>query len=244
MIVVIVSVASLARRHGGSLGAGRCVALAVSLPFVPFMIVNAWPEVYPVAGIGLWLLWRDRHPIWSIAALGLGLSALPTPAPLLALPWLWWPSARKEISAAALFALLLAAPFAIWTGPGRFLADTVGVQLHLGPRPDSLSLNGLLWHLHLGWLPWWVGISASGGFLIAAAVLGRRDWGSAMSLGATLTLIAFVTAKWAFFNYYFIVAVGFLLALAWLDPSPRSSVEVSAVKASLESPTLASPGGT
>ena len=234
MIVIILVVAALARRHGGRVHAGRCLALAISLPFVPFMIVNAWPEVYPVAGVALWLLWRDRHPAWSVVALGLGLAAVPTAAPLLALPWLWWRAARREITAAVLFTILLAVPFAIWAGPGRFMADTVGLQLSLGPRPDGLSLNGLLWHLHLGWLPWWAGITASGAFVIFAAIRGRHTWGDALALGSTLTLVALVTAKWAVFNYYFIVAVGFVLALTWLGAPSEPRLPAPAIDSTAE----------
>ncbi len=236
MVVLLLAVAALARRHGGGLHASRCLALAISLPFVPFMIVNAWPEVYPVAGTALWLLWRDRHPAWGVVALGLGLAAVPTAAPLLVLPWLWWPAARREVTAGALFAILVAVPFALWAGPRRFIADTAGLQLSLGPRPDGLSLNGLFWHLHLGWLPWWVGIAASGTFLIFAAIRKRPTWGDAMALGATLSLVAFVTAKWAFFNYYFIVAMGFLLALTWLGATPDGVVEHPMAAASEASP--------
>lgn len=214
MIVIFLAVAALAMRHGGPAHAGRCLALALALPFVATMISNDWPEVFPVAAVALWLLLRDRHRPWSVLSLGIGLAAVPTVAPLLVLPWLWWRAARTEITAGAVITFLLAVPFALWAGPKQFVADTVGLQLRLAPRPDGLGLNGLLWHLHQGWLPWWLGIGVSATFLIGAAVLAKQTWESALTLGSTLTLIAFVTAKWAFFNYYFIVVVGFVLALA------------------------------
>ncbi len=110
----------------------------------------------------------------------------------------------------------------------------------LAPWPDGLSLNGLLWHLHLGWLPWWVGIAAAGTFLIYAASRRDHTWGNAISLGATMTLVTFVTAKWAFFNYYFIVAMGFILALTWLGTSANSVLQPTSGTAHKTSPAVAS----
>lgn len=214
MIAIYVGILLLADRSGGARHAGRCLGLMLATPFAATMIVNAWPEVYPVVGIVWWLVWREKRPRWSICALGVGLAAVPTAAPLLVLPWLWWRRPRWEISLAALLALVLALPFALWAGPRAFVADTIGVQVGLGLRPDALSLNGLLLHLGAAALPGAFGVVLVIVVLVALATRGQRDWGSALGLGAGVTLVAFFLAKWAFFDYYFIVVVGLILALS------------------------------
>ncbi len=218
MMLVFVCIGILARRHVGDAAAGRCLALAIAMPFSPFMIVQAWPEVYPVAGVALWLVLRPRHPRWAVLALGTGLCTVPTALPLLVFPWLWWRDARRGITLAVLVALLICVPFALWAGIGKFIADTVLLQLRLAPRTDALSINGLLAHLGRPLLPGWAGISLSAVCLAAFALWGAKEWDAALLMGAVLTLLAFVTAKWAFFDYYFIVAVGIVLALALADP--------------------------
>ena len=219
MMLLFACVAILARRHVGEAAAGRCLALALAMPFSPLMIVQAWPEVYPVAGVALWLVLRPRHLRWAVLVLGAGLCTVPTALPLVVFPWLWWRDARREVTLAVLVALLICVPFALWAGVGKFLADTVLLQLRLAPRSDALSINGLLAHLGRPLLPGWVGISVSAVCLGAFALWGTREWDAALLMGAVLTLLAFVTAKWAFFDYYFIVAVGLVLALAFADPS-------------------------
>lgn len=214
MVALLVSIAILARRHAGDGPDRRLVAFSIAMPFAPFMILQAWPEVYPVAATALWLVLRPRHPRWAVIALGLGLCTVPTAAPLLALPWLWWRDARREITAAAVLALALCVPFALWTGASHFIADVVSVQLHAPVRTNALSINALLWHLHMPFLPGWLGISVSALALVAFWLSGRRDWTTAFLLGGTLCLIIFLTAKWAFFDYYFIVAYGLALSLA------------------------------
>ncbi len=217
MMLLFACIAVLARRHFGDVTAGRYVALSLALPFSPFMIVQAWPEVYPVTGVALWLVLRPRHPQWAVLALGTGLCTVPTALPLVVFAWLWWRDARREINLAVLVALLICVPFALWAGVGKFIADTVLLQLRLAPRTDALSINGLLAHLGRPLLPGWVGVSVSAVCLGAFAIWGTREWDGALLMGAVLTLLAFVTAKWAFFDYYFIVAVGIVLALAFAD---------------------------
>ncbi len=223
MMLLFACIAILARRHMGEAAAGRYVALALAMPFSPFMIVQAWPEVYPVAGVALWLVLRPRHPRWAVLALGTGLCTVPTALPLLVFVWLWWRDARREITLAVLVALLACVPFALWAGVGNFIADTVLLQLRLAPRPDALSINGLLAHLGRPLLPGWAGVSLSAVCLAAFALWGAKDWDAALLMGAVLTLLAFVTAKWAFFDYYFIVAVGIVLALVFASPERRSA---------------------
>ena len=229
MMLLIACIGNLARRHVGDAAAGRYLALAIAMPFAPFMIVQAWPEVYPVAAVALWLVLRPRHPRWAVLALGTGLCTVPTALPLLVFPWLWWRDARRGITLAVLVAVLICVPFALWAGIGKFIADTVLLQLRLAPRTDALSINGLLAHLGRPLLPGWAGISVSAVCLAAFALWGTRKWDAALLMGAVLTLLAFVTAKWAFFDYYFIVAVGIVLALAVADPGPGWATPRTAV---------------
>lgn len=217
IMLLFACIAILARRHFGEAAAGRYVALALALPFSPLMIIQAWPEVYPVAGVALWLVLRPRHQWWAVVALGTGLCTVPTALPLVVFAWLWWRDARREITLAVLVALLICVPFAIWAGVGGFIADTFLLQLRLPPRTDALSINGLLAHLGRPLLPGWFGVSVSAVCLGAFALWGRREWDAALLMGAVLTLLAFLTAKWAFFDYYFIVAVGIVLALVFAD---------------------------
>jgi hypothetical protein len=148
---------------------------------------------------------------------------VPTALPLLVFVWLWWRDARREITLAVLVVLVVCVPFALWAGVGKFIADTVLLQLRLAPRPDALSINGLLAHLGRPLLPGWAGASLSAACLAAFALWGTREWDSALLMGAVLTLLAFVTAKWAFFDYYFIVAVGLVLALVLAGSELRGS---------------------
>ena len=230
MMLLFACVAILARRHARGPSAGRVVALALAMPFSPFMIVQAWPEVYPVAGVALWLVLRPRHPRWAVLALGASLCTVPTALPLIVFPWLWWRDARREITLAVLVALLMCVPFALWAGVGKFIADTALLQLRLAPRTDALSINGLLAHLGRPLLPGWAGVSMSAVCLGAFGLWGAKKWDAALLMGAVLTLLAFVTAKWAFFDYYFIVAVGIVLALAFADPGPHREVPREAVR--------------
>lgn len=214
LLVLFVCIAVLSRRRGSSRRADAAVAIAVTSPFGPFMVVQAWPEIYAVAAVALWLVLRERWPRYGVAALALGFAVVPTAGPLLVGYWLWWPRARVQATLAAGLAVLLSLPFALWAGLGNFVADTVEFQLRLPVRADALSVNGLLAHLDLAYLPWWVGfvVGAVGILFVRRARV--RYWDSGMLLASTMTLVLFVMAKWAFFNYYFIVAFGLVLSLA------------------------------
>lgn len=219
LLILFACIAVLSERHTSSRRGHAAVAVAVSLPFGPFMIVQAWPEVYAVSAVALWLVLRERWTRYGLAALALGFAVVPTAAPLLVGYWLWWPRARAQVNLAAGLAVLLSVPFALWAGLGSFVADTVGFQMRLPVRADALSVNGLLAHLELAYLPWWVGfvIGAVGVLVVGRASV--RSWDSGMLLASAFTLVLFLVAKWAFFNYYFIVAFGLVLSLALARPS-------------------------
>lgn len=242
LVLIYFCIAALAIRTQPAREAGRYMALAVALPFGPFMVAQAWPEIYPVAGVALWLVLRDRRRGWATLVLGLGLATVPTAVPVLALPWLWWRRARIEITAAALVAIAVSLPFALWAGLGNFFAATVLVQLRIPTRVDALSINALLVHLGRGFLPAWAGFAVSALCLIAFWRWPWRDWASAFLLGATLTLVAFLTAKWAFFDYYFIVVYGFALGLALARPEPGESPGTDPTKVGSDAQSALSAG--
>lgn len=218
MAVLVVCVALLARRHGGAEHGWRCLALCLTLPFVPFMILQAWAEIYLLTAIALWLLLRDRRPAAAVAALGVGMATVSTALPLIMLPFLWWRRPRREILVAAAIAVAICVPFAIWAGPSHFLSDTIGLQLRLPPRVDGLDMDAAWLRLTDTWLPFWVWPGVAGVALVLLSRARPRSWAAALYLGSNIMVVAFLYAKWAFFNYYFLVAVGIIIAIA-LDGS-------------------------
>jgi len=114
-----------------------------------------------------------------------------------------------------LCSLLVMVPFALITGVGTFVYSLVGYQLNLPFRTDSLSLAALLYHLTrielptvLPFLPLAVGAAW-------IAWRGRpRSEGDLALQAALLNVAAFILAKQAFFNYYFVTEVLLLAAMA------------------------------
>lgn len=219
VLVMVAAVVALARREGGSEQGWRCLALCLTLPFLPRMITLAWAEVYLAAAIPVWLCWRERHPWAAVAVLGLGLSTVPTALPLLALPFLWWARARREILAAGLIALAICLPFVVWAGPLHFLADTAGLQLRLPPLAGGLDFDAAWVRLTQTWLPGWLWPLLTVAVLLAFVQFRERTWSTAFFLGTGLLAVSLLFAKWAFFNYYFLVAVGLILGIALMSRS-------------------------
>jgi hypothetical protein len=214
---VIASLAVLAKRNGGRELAWRCLALSLTLPFWPFMIRQAWPEIFFIAAIALWLVLRDRHRATSVLVLGVGLATVATGLPFLAFPFIWFRRARGEILAALAPALLISIPFVVWVGPFHFVSYTVLTQLHLPPRADGLDLDSA-WVVETGaWLPIWVWPAVSVVVLLLLAKTRPRNWSNALYRGTTFVIIALLLAKWAFFNYYFLVSVVVIAAIALDD---------------------------
>lgn len=223
-LVLIAAVVVLARRQGGSEQGWRCLALCLTLPFLPHMISLGFAELYLAAAIAVWLCWTDSHPWAATAVLGVGISTLPMAIALLAIAFVWWPKPRRQILLAVAVAVAICAPFVFWAGPERFIADTVGLQLRLPPRVAGLDLGAAWVRLTHGWPPTWVWPVLT---LAALALLVRareRTWSTALFLGAGWLGVSLLFAKWAFFNYYFLVAAGALLGLAlhtWPQPTPH-----------------------
>lgn len=223
MIVIVFAVCLIARRHCAPQSVGAVTATLVAMPSWPFMIAQAWPEIYVVAGIALWLALRERWPRLAILPLGVALCVVPTAVPLLVFPFLWWRGSRREIIQAAVIAAVMCVPFAAWAGIRQFVAATIIFQLKLPVRFDGLSANGLFLHLGLPPMP---GLYAVVTWLVLIAIFARwreRDWSSGLLLGSALALVVFVTARWAVFDYYFVVACGLVVSLAFVGEPLFSS---------------------
>jgi len=213
-VALVGAITLLARRHGGSEQGWRCLALCLTLPFFPLMVLYGWTEIYPITGIALWLVLRERHRISSVLVLGVGVATVPTALPLLVLPFLWWRQARLEILGAALVAATICLPFAIWTGAGNFVYATLLLNLHLPPSTFGLDLDAAYQRFTGTWMPNWIWPLVVAVSLVLLARAKPRTWPRAFYLGSALLAVAFLWAKWAIFNYYFLVVVGLVLALA------------------------------
>jgi len=214
VLVLVAAVVVLARRRGGSEQGWRFLALCLTLPFLPHMISLGFVEIYLVAAMAVWLCWTDSHPWAATVVLGVGLSTLPTALALLAVVFIWWPKSRLQILLAAAIALAVCAPFVFWAGPDRFISDTLGLQLRLPPRVIGLDLDTAWVRLTHAWFPGWVWPLLSVAALAWLARTRERTWSTALFLGAGWLGVSFLFAKWAFFNYYFVVVVGVLLGMA------------------------------
>jgi hypothetical protein len=226
VLVLVAAVVVLARRRGGSEQGWRFLALCLTLPFLPHMISLGFAELYLVAAIAVWLCWTDSHPWAATLVLGVGLSTLPTALALLAVAFIWWPKSRRQILLAIAVALAICAPFVFWAGPDRFISDTVGLQLRLPPRVTGLDLDSGWVRLTHTWFPGWVWpllTLAALGWLIRTQ---ERTWSMALFLGAGWLGVSLLFAKWAYFDYYFVVVIGVLLGLALRareQPDPHPS---------------------
>ncbi|MGA7174034.1 MAG: hypothetical protein WBR23_04735 [Candidatus Dormiibacterota bacterium] len=229
-VVLIAAITLLARRYGGAERGWRCLALCLTLPFFPLMILLAWSEIYLMALISLWLVLRDRNRFISIVILGLGIATVPTPWPLLILPFLWWRAARLEILGAALVAIAICFPFALWAGPAKFVEASLLVNLRLPPLRSGLDLDTLYRIVTGSWLPIWVWPVVSVSALLLVARARVHTWNGALYLGSTLLLVSFLSAKWAYFDYYFLVAVGLILAMALERRADQVSLPASGVR--------------
>lgn len=214
MALLILAITATAKRTVNSRYAWALLALMLACPFTMFMIVQSWVEVIPMAGIAVWLWIRDRWPTISIGALGLGLSASFLPLPLLAYLCLWHRRYRLEAAFAIAVAIVITAPFLLWTGPVHYLDDVLLSPLSLPWRRDALGLNPVWADLTGGPLPWPLALGLPA--LIGASLLraARRGVADALMAGTLLVLGALLVTKFAFFNYYFIVVFGALIAMS------------------------------
>ncbi|MHB8717928.1 MAG: hypothetical protein ACYDAC_03415 [Candidatus Dormibacteria bacterium] len=199
------------RNLGGGAALRNLAALWVSSPLIPFMVLMDWTDSFCVAGFAWWLVLRDRHRWWATLALTMALGSKPSVL-LLMVPMLAWSGAmRRELVWAALGALALLLPFAIWTGVPQFVQDTVLVFADLPARHDALTLDGAASVVGVGLLPpllLWAGVVVATTFF---ALRRNRDVGALLANGSALVIIVCLFGKQAFLNYYFIAAMAMLL---------------------------------
>jgi len=194
--------------------APRILAMSLALPMTVAMVHYALVDVYAVAGFAGWMLLRREHPRWAVLCLVVALTIKPTILIALVAPLLWSRRARREVVYAAAGAALVVLPFMFITGVAAFYQDVLGIQVTLGFRYNGLTLSAAWYALTGHLVPVWFGLLA--GVLVAATVLRRRprDVADVMHAAALLSIAAFLLAKWAFLNYYFIPAWLLMLALA------------------------------
>jgi hypothetical protein len=223
----------LARQGGHRFDAHRVVALAIASPFNVGMVNRSWVEVYIGAGVVMWLALRGLRRRLAIACLGVALLVNPL-TPLVLLPaFLWSRRARREMLAAAIGAAIFALPFVLITGVGPFFSAVIGFQLSVPPWPGALTITAFTlqsWHLALSSLVTVMVV------LIALAVIGWRGrphcLGDLAVQAAVLLLAAFLFAKLAFFNEYYLAAAMLVTGLAGVGVAlPSGDVSLPGVRA-------------
>ena len=223
----------LARQGGHRVDAHRVVALAIASPFNVGMVNRGWVEVYIVAGVVMWLALRGLRRRLAVACLGVALLVNPL-TPLVLLPaFLWSRRARREIVAAAIGAAIFALPFILIAGVGPFYSAVIGFQLSMPVWPGALTVTAFTlqsWHLALSSLVTVMVV------LIALAVIGWRGrphcLGDLPVQSAGLLLAAFLFAKLAFFNEYYLAAAMLVTGLAGVGIAlPSGDVALPDVRA-------------
>jgi hypothetical protein len=225
LIATAIALVGLARRRGHQ-QLRRVFYLTASLPlFVP-MIVNGWVDVYTAAGLAIW--WALRERSWMVASTALGIGAAAKPVMLVGLvPMLVWDrSVRRDCLVALGAAVVLCVPFVIWTGPTRFVYAVAGVHVSVlnQPWPTSISFDAILLRARLPVVPDWVAV-----LLVGLSIPAAFRWRPAakhiqLSAASVLMIAALLLSRQSFLNYYFVIAVWMLLAIA--EQASARAIEV------------------
>lgn len=224
-LLILAAVLTWARRaSGGRRFNPTIAALCAASPFLPFMVLTEWTDTFCVAGFAWWLVLRDRHRNWAVAALTVGLASKPTMLAVMVPILVWSGPARSELIRTAVATVAILAPFAIWTGVPQFVYDTVGIYADLPGRHDAANLNGLV---HLAGVSPFPATVLFAGVAIAVVVFTFRhcrDYGDLLAGGAGLLIFACLFAKQAYFNYYFSAAIALLFVVGGRDLMPAGSL--------------------
>jgi hypothetical protein len=203
--------------------------LAAAVLFFPqwlFALYMTWAEVPLAPLLLLFALWIDRAERRK-AAVALGLFAFGKQQLVLYLPFValaagvgWTTTA---LAAAIGAATLL--PFLVWNASGMW-TDLIVHHLNNPFRDDALSLTAIFARLG-GPLPSWLGFAATLATLAATPILiavrAMRGRLADLLLACCVAYSLFYyLGRQAFFNYYYLVAITCLVALA-LDPSRPES---------------------
>lgn len=210
-LLTAMAVLALGRRAGTF---DRTACLVVAFPLTVGMVSSSWIDIIAMAGVAIWIVSFRTSSRIAIFALVLALGAKPTTLVALVPIFFWSARARRQVVLAGSLAVLLALPFAIATGFSQFYYDILGVQVAGFPRLDALTIDSYLNSLRVPILPFAVSAGIVG--TAALMVLRRRpaDYGELLTGTAILATVSFLTAKWAYFNYYYIPAVLLMLAIA------------------------------
>ncbi len=214
MGLLVLAIAMIARRTVGTGHAWPLLALVLACPFTTFMVIQSWIEVASVTGVIVWLWLRDHSPSIAVCALGLGLASTFLGLPLVVFLFIWHRHLRHEIMAGVALAAAITLPFIVWTGPVRYVSDVLLTPLSVPWRRDALGVNAIWGHLAGAPLPWFVVAGVPALLLGIFLSRGRQSWPDDVMSASLLLLGALLVAKFAFFNYYFIVAFGIFAALA------------------------------
>lgn len=210
--VLTVAVVVILARRAGTLDVTACLLMA--FPLTIGMIIFSWIDVISMAGFSTWLVLHRSHPRIATVALAIALAARPTTLIALVPIVFWSIRARRQVVIAGALATLIVLPFLVATGYSAFYHDLVGVFLAVFPRFDSLTVNSFLHSVGLPILP-----AAASSLVVGAtmvAVLRKRpdSYGDLMTASAVIVTVAFLVAKWAYFNYYYNAAVLLVMAVA------------------------------
>jgi len=198
-------------------------------PMFANVVENAWIDPVQLALVALTFAAHvHRRPWWTAILLGLLLSAkqsmfwlAPLAIFMLGLPFRTWPL----VTAAALAPVL---PFAAWD-PVALRYANFDFLSALPPRDDALTfLNALQRGTGIA-LPGAIGFALTA-LVVGAASLRLRERTSVFGLAACLTYLVFFSFnKWAFANYYFLLAgLGALSAAASLHENGAGDASVDA----------------
>ncbi|HEX6489168.1 MAG TPA: hypothetical protein VF137_09920 [Candidatus Dormibacteraeota bacterium] len=220
----IVALLVAARKHGRD-QFQRVAYLAASLPLWIPLIVDAWVDVYTAAGLAIW--WALRHRHWPAAAIALGIGAAAKPVMLVGLlPLLVWDrSVRRDVAVAAATGIVLCLPFLVWTGPVNFVYAVAGVHVQVLNEiwPTSVTFNALLLKAHLATIPDVVSILVLLASMPVAALWRPQRKELQLLTAVAFMLAALLLSKQSFLNYYFVVVVWLLLAIAEAPERPPAT---------------------
>ena len=207
------------RRHGEL--ATLCFLF---MPRSLFVLEQSWTEPLLVAAMGALALALayGRGAVGVGALLGLWLSAKQY-AVVAAVSLLRYLGATRRmlicILAAGATGLLILLPMALWDF-GAMWHDVFGFFLGSAPRPDALSIVGMLtrWKVDV---PWWVVTPLWLGAVVFFTCAMRRGLSGWLFSAAGTWLVFFALGKQAFMNYFYVILFALLLAAA-ATPAPQS----------------------